>query len=102
MFCNYCRALNPDDAIYCSRCGRTIQPPSENSNAQNLPAKLAGSPSEATPTPERDPDKKPSVSVGSTVNCGQAEARGQTGPPGQVGLADSAGPDFGVAEFQNM
>jgi hypothetical protein len=24
MFCNYCRALNPNDATYCSACGRTI------------------------------------------------------------------------------
>ena len=24
MFCNYCRALNPNDAVYCSACGRTI------------------------------------------------------------------------------
>lgn len=25
MFCNYCRALNPEDALYCSACGRTIR-----------------------------------------------------------------------------
>jgi|SRR5579883_393980 hypothetical protein len=25
MFCNYCRALNPDDSIYCSSCGQTIK-----------------------------------------------------------------------------
>ena len=24
MYCNYCRSLNPDDAIYCSLCGRNI------------------------------------------------------------------------------
>lgn len=24
MFCNYCRGLNPDDAVYCRTCGRTI------------------------------------------------------------------------------
>lgn len=29
MYCNYCRALNPNDAIYCSSCGQTIQPPVE-------------------------------------------------------------------------
>jgi len=26
MFCNYCRAPNPNDAVYCSACGRTINP----------------------------------------------------------------------------
>jgi uncharacterized RDD family membrane protein YckC len=25
MFCNYCRAPNPNDAVYCSVCGRTIK-----------------------------------------------------------------------------
>lgn len=25
MFCNYCRAPNPDDAVYCRTCGRTIR-----------------------------------------------------------------------------
>jgi len=25
MFCNYCRAVNPTDAVYCSACGRKIQ-----------------------------------------------------------------------------
>jgi hypothetical protein len=24
MFCNYCRATNPTDAVYCSACGQTI------------------------------------------------------------------------------
>ena len=24
MFCNYCRQLNPNDAVYCSACGRDI------------------------------------------------------------------------------
>jgi hypothetical protein len=24
MFCNYCRASNPNDAVYCSACGRAI------------------------------------------------------------------------------
>ena len=26
MFCNYCRAPNPDDCVYCSACGRAIRP----------------------------------------------------------------------------
>jgi|SRR5579883_760627 len=25
VFCNYCRALNPDDAVYCRTCGRTVR-----------------------------------------------------------------------------
>lgn len=24
MYCNYCRQLNPQDAVYCSACGRKI------------------------------------------------------------------------------
>jgi hypothetical protein len=34
MFCNYCRASNPNDAVYCSECGRTIKPPDESKNAE--------------------------------------------------------------------
>jgi hypothetical protein len=25
VYCNYCRALNPDDSVYCGTCGRTIE-----------------------------------------------------------------------------
>jgi hypothetical protein len=25
MFCNYCRSVNPNDAVYCRACGRTIR-----------------------------------------------------------------------------
>jgi len=34
MFCNYCRAVNPSDAVYCSACGRNIQIAIEGSSAQ--------------------------------------------------------------------
>lgn len=26
MYCNYCRANNPDDSSYCARCGRALVP----------------------------------------------------------------------------
>src|SRR5579885_133188 len=29
MFCNYCRAPNPDDAVYCSACGQAVLHASE-------------------------------------------------------------------------
>jgi formylglycine-generating enzyme required for sulfatase activity len=33
MFCNYCRASNPDDGLYCSRCGRSLKStPSSSGN----------------------------------------------------------------------
>jgi hypothetical protein len=32
MFCNYCRAVNPDDAVYCNSCGRTIQKHNEGNS----------------------------------------------------------------------
>lgn len=35
MFCNYCRASNPNDAIYCSACGRTIGLSIEQSAGQD-------------------------------------------------------------------
>jgi hypothetical protein len=40
MYCNHCRALNPDDAIYCSSCGRTIQPPIEEEKEQRETKRL--------------------------------------------------------------
>ena len=36
MFCNYCRAVNPDDAVYCNSCGRTIQKPVEANGAEQV------------------------------------------------------------------
>src|SRR5665213_1482254 len=30
MFCNYCRAINPTDAVYCSACGRRTQTATES------------------------------------------------------------------------
>jgi hypothetical protein len=38
MYCNYCRALNPDDSVFCSTCGRTIghEPPAaQKSNSRD-------------------------------------------------------------------
>src|SRR5260370_35553379 len=40
MYCNYCRALNPDNAIYCSSCGRTIQPHIEKEKEQRETQRL--------------------------------------------------------------
>ncbi len=39
MFCNYCRARNRDDAVYCRSCGRTIAPASDD----NLEKQKSGS-----------------------------------------------------------
>jgi len=36
MFCNYCRAVNPEDAVYCSACGRTIRLRSEESGSRQI------------------------------------------------------------------
>jgi RDD family len=57
MYCNYCRALNPKDAIYCSACGRTIS---------TVPNDLQGQFSTAsTPTePAMAPSLVPMVTQG--------------------------------------
>lgn len=49
MYCNYCRALNPDDSSYCSSCGRTIESPSEQ--AQNHPQIWAPTDAHDAPIP---------------------------------------------------
>lgn len=36
MYCNYCRALNPNDAAYCSACGRTISRALNTGEAETL------------------------------------------------------------------
>lgn len=41
MFCNYCRALNPNDAVYCSACGRTINPSLESGKVEHKAENLA-------------------------------------------------------------
>ena len=54
IYCNYCRQLNPNDAIYCSACGRTIrisiekaEPPMQLSETSRIP------PIETIPSTER-------------------------------------------------
>lgn len=37
MFCNYCRAINPNDAVYCSACGQTIKVPVEGIGLKESP-----------------------------------------------------------------
>src|SRR5271157_5173223 len=64
MFCNYCRAPNPDDCAYCSACGRAIRPstnlPKEAANEQpdnvNPPSgsKSSTSPGVLKPSVHRD------------------------------------------------
>jgi hypothetical protein len=43
MYCNYCRSLNPNDAVYCSACGRTIKvlPEQDGKQAKKSPAEDA-------------------------------------------------------------
>jgi uncharacterized RDD family membrane protein YckC len=67
MFCNYCRAVNPDDAIYCNSCGRTIQKSAENSSAEQSakPATADSILKSATP-PEVPNDSKRQISVVTT------------------------------------
>src|SRR5271156_5444166 len=41
MFCNYCRAVNPNDAVYCGACGRTIYPSRESGKVEHKAENLA-------------------------------------------------------------
>lgn len=41
MFRNYCCALNPNDAVYCSACGRTINPSLESGKVEHKAENLA-------------------------------------------------------------
>lgn len=34
MFCNYCRALNSDDSVYCNSCGKTIKRTTERAHTE--------------------------------------------------------------------
>lgn len=49
MYCNYCRSLNPNDAVYCSACGRTISLASETHESQTQVGKAAETPSIVAP-----------------------------------------------------
>jgi len=53
MFCNYCRALNPNDAIYCSVCGQTVRSPSETGKSKpNVQEATEQTPDRGTPLTE--------------------------------------------------
>ena len=55
MFCNYCRALNPNDAVYCSACGRTISFSSSHAKEvprdEERPSEIVDPPPEASKAP---------------------------------------------------
>jgi hypothetical protein len=50
MYCNYCGSLNPNDAVFCSKCGRrtsnATSSASEASNSVALPSSIPSIPSE--------------------------------------------------------
>ena len=53
MFCNYCRALNPNDAVYCSTCGQTVRSASQSGkNEPNLLESVKQTPERDAPTTE--------------------------------------------------
>ena len=51
MYCNYCRSLNPNNAVYCSACGRTIRMPLEKNENQAEVGNVAEAPSIVAPAP---------------------------------------------------
>src|SRR5258708_1438280 len=54
MFCNYCRALNPNDAVYCSACGQTIRVSAETQAQERKTQEgLAGQSTGSIPPPTR-------------------------------------------------
>jgi len=48
MFCNYCREVNPNDAVYCCACGRQIGPPLRHDDKRRL-EEAKETPTAATP-----------------------------------------------------
>jgi hypothetical protein len=60
MFCNYCRASNPNDAVYCSACGRTIKPSLESEKEGHKAENLATVIPEIPASMAKAPDKEPS------------------------------------------
>ena len=79
MFCIYCGTPNPDDAIYCSACGkRTAQ-----SHEAPPPAEAAESAAVETAAPT-EPDggqpQEPVVATGST-EASEVEEEGDNGQP---------------------
>jgi hypothetical protein len=61
MFCNYCRASNPNDAVYCRACGRTINPPFES---ENLATATPANPSSAAKSPDEEPSSRDYAKMG--------------------------------------
>ena len=55
MFCNYCRASNPDDSIYCSACGRNIKSSIKHKNEESVERAFRPTSSETLATPPLPP-----------------------------------------------
>jgi WD40 repeat protein len=55
MFCNYCGVPNPDDAAFCSACGKPIARPAKAAAAQSAPAATPPTPPMPLPSAAAPP-----------------------------------------------
>src|SRR5208283_2913702 len=84
MFCNYCRAPNPDDAVYCAACGQAVWHPAQK-QTDELTGVRSSSQSSINPSvPSSPSSEKPSATRGigaseTEVPC--AENLPKTPPP---------------------
>src|SRR2546425_4908742 len=80
MYCNYCRSLNPNDAVYCSVCGRTISLIPDTHASQTQVGNAAEMPPTAAPPPatvRRDDEQ-----TGPGMNPGEEhDIQGMAAPP---------------------
>jgi zinc ribbon protein len=57
VFCNYCAAVNPDDSLFCSACGRSIPPRSRGSEAIEVKSPVTDQNTVPTPVASVSPNK---------------------------------------------
>jgi uncharacterized RDD family membrane protein YckC len=80
MFCNYCRAPNPDDAVYCAACGQAVWHPPEPQTDERLGARTS-SQSPATSPPPLDKAQAAKEIGASETHVPRADTHVKTTPP---------------------
>jgi uncharacterized RDD family membrane protein YckC len=97
MFCNYCRAPNPDDAVYCAACGQAVWHPSEPQTDERIGARTSSQSPANTRIPSPPRLEKPQAAAEISVN-GTPVARAET----QVKIPPPKSSDLSSLDYERM
>lgn len=92
MFCNYCRAPNPDDAVYCAACGQAVWHPAKTQTDELTGVRSSSQSPINSCVPSSQPSEKPFAAreIGASgPEVARADNQAKTPPPKSGDLSSS-------------